>query len=129
MRRCARLPWRAGGLALALLLPTTILGCSPSASAPEAVQPALGRIAVDAAPHRCPEIDARVERALAERFPAPPASHQRADGRMGIDDDDVRLWLDRAEALDGRKTAAGVSLIRSYKDCRAGSDRVVIGGG
>lgn len=85
---------------------------------PASPQADLARVVVDTAPIRCPDVDPRVERALAEPFPAPPPSRPLADGRSGLDDDAKRAWIDRAEQLDARKTAAGQRAVADLKACR-----------
>lgn len=84
----------------------------------QGLNPQLAPIAVDAARWRCPEVDGKAARVFAEQFPAPPPSRPLPDGKNGLDDDAKREWIDRAEALDGRKTAAGRSLLEDYKRCR-----------
>jgi hypothetical protein len=106
----------------ALLLPTLILGCSQSGAVQEAIKPPLAKIVVDTARYRCPDLDPRVEKVFAEQFPAPPPSRQLATGATGLDDDDKRAWIDRAEHLDQRKSAAGSSLVSQYKACKGGSE-------
>ncbi len=82
------------------------------------VNPQLVPPAVDISRERCPEIDPRIERTLKAPFPAPPPSRQLANGKRGLDDDDKRVWIDRAEGLDQRKTAAGSTVIDQYRRCR-----------
>lgn len=87
-----------------------------------AVKPELGKVVVDAARWRCPDLDPRVARVFAEQFPAPPPSRPLASGKSGLDEDAKREWIDRAEHLDQRKTAAGRSLVSQYKACKGGHE-------
>jgi hypothetical protein len=114
-RNCAALALR---LSLVAALPTAILGCGQSG--PAQVKPELAPIVVDSARYRCPDVEPRVEQVFHEQFVPPPASRPLPDGSTGLDEQALKVWVDRAEEQHQRTTSAGRSVTNDYKRCKDG---------
>lgn len=83
-----------------------ILGCAACAKEPPVEKVVLSPVVVDSAPVRCVDVDAREFLKRTSR-PTPP-----------LDKDATRAWIDKLEASEDRKNAAGQRLLKDYAACK-----------
>lgn len=109
---------------LAILIAAALLpGCASEAPLPPVLPVAATQdeaAIIARIKQRCPEADKRDIAELKQRPARPP-------GDRPVDKAEVRGWVDRLEASDNRKAAAGMRIAADYERCRMGAAQAPAG--